>query len=190
MSAASSAGKRSPAIRSNGPGRVGGPEVIWPEAATTDCDEGADGGGGGGGGGEGGRSPQHLVLLVQVQDHRLQAVAFLLQLQVQLADDLHLDAGLRRRIVAIDVVRVQVAVEVLELVEHPLAAGPAAGTTAEQRMDRGGTRPGRARPITRRCPQENHFAQTRLLGALTPEGMQRKAFSLLWLRVPFYTEIS
>ena len=84
-----------------------------------------------------------------MQYHRLQPVALLLQLQVQLADDLHLDAGLGRRVVAVDVVRVQMAVEVVELVEHALAAGPAAGAPTEQRVDRGRAGPGRGRPIAR-----------------------------------------
>uniref|UniRef100_A0A8W7PLH4 Uncharacterized protein n=1 Tax=Anopheles coluzzii TaxID=1518534 RepID=A0A8W7PLH4_ANOCL len=114
MSAASSAGKRSPAISSNGPTGVTLPPGWAPlEPDDGGCVDGAGGGGGGGGGGgmagSWDRKEPPNRAAAGVQYHRLQPVALLLQLQVQLADDLHLDAGLGRRVVAVDVVRVQMA---------------------------------------------------------------------------------
>lgn len=53
---------------------------------------------------------------------------------MQLADHLHLDAGLRRGIVPVDVVRLEVVVKFVEIVEDPLATWPAARPTPKQRM--------------------------------------------------------
>ncbi len=74
------------------------------------------------------------LLRVEVPHHRLQPVLLLLELQLELADDLHLDPRLRGRPVIQDVLALQVSAELGRALQRRLAPGPAADAVAEERV--------------------------------------------------------
>lgn len=69
---------------------------------------------------------------MEVRHHGLETLLLLLELQLQLGHDLHLDACLRRALVVQHVLGVDVLEEGVDVVAVGLAARPLAGAVAEQ----------------------------------------------------------